>query len=368
MKRPRQLCSASALVHMGCMASLVLGMGLWYGQRPRGAASAVSVPTQGGGNALAWTTKPIEALRVGDRVLTTKAAVGKTVPTRVNPATWRLVKLQAWERWADGTLDDIHIETLQPPAWLAAHRVRVGARVPLPLDLVEMGLPEGLRGEVLAVEPCPRIRPGPGWLVLTTVNHLNAYVLELTVADRHGHRETIRPTGCHRFFRAADDRWVSANSLRPNDRLQGQSGLLRVVAKDRVPGVHRVYNLTVEGEHVYRVSHLGALVHNMCPPNPRTPDAVAGRPVAKPGYTPPPAPPIQYPPKIQNQMPIRGWTPQQVQEAIANRPSMFPAINYANGNPASGFVHPTTGQTVIIDNVTGNVIHVGGPGFHYHKP
>jgi hypothetical protein len=39
------------------------------------------------------------------------------------------------------------------------------------------------------------------------------------------------------------------------------------------------------------------------------------------------------------------------------------AINKANGNAATRYVHPETGQSVVIDDVTGEVIHVGGPGF-----
>lgn len=41
------------------------------------------------------------------------------------------------------------------------------------------------------------------------------------------------------------------------------------------------------------------------------------------------------------------------------------AVNKANGNPATRHVHPKTGQSVVIDEVTGKVIHVGGPGFKY---
>jgi RHS repeat-associated protein len=250
------------LARLTCLAALVLGIGLWDRGNPKGNSSALPEANERDRQLQPWKTKSIEALRVGDRVVTGAGEVAEPKPTKVDPSTWRLVRICAWERWADGTLDDIHIETLQPPTWLAAHRVRVGAHVPLPLDLVEMGLPEEMRGEVLAIEPCPRIRTGPGRVVLTTVNHLNAYVLGLTVEDRHGHREKIRPTGHHKFFRASDGKWVPAEQLRFGHQLQGQQGLLRVVANNRVPGVHRVYNLTVEGDHLYRVSFLGALVHN----------------------------------------------------------------------------------------------------------
>jgi hypothetical protein len=69
--------------------------------------------------------------------------------------------------------------------------------------------------------------------------------------------------------------------------------------------------------------------------------------------------------KWQNQMKKRGWTPQQIDDAISSG-QKFPAPN--NINPANGatrYVNPTTGQSVVVDNVTGEVLHVGGPGFRY---
>ena len=69
--------------------------------------------------------------------------------------------------------------------------------------------------------------------------------------------------------------------------------------------------------------------------------------------------------KWRNQMEQRGWTPQQIDDAIANG-KKFPAQN--NINPANGatrYVNPQTGRSVVIDNKTGQVIHVGGTGFKY---
>ena len=36
-----------------------------------------------------------------------------------------------------------------------------------------------------------------------------------------------------------------------------------------------------------------------------------------------------------------------------------------HGNLATRYIHPTTGQSVVVDDVTGKVIHVGVPGFKY---
>jgi hypothetical protein len=70
-------------------------------------------------------------------------------------------------------------------------------------------------------------------------------------------------------------------------------------------------------------------------------------------------------PKSMRQMNRRGWTPSQVTEAIKNG-QQFPAQNLVNkGNPAIRYVHPTTGQSVVQDMVTKEIIHFGAPGYVY---
>lgn len=65
-----------------------------------------------------------------------------------------------------------------------------------------------------------------------------------------------------------------------------------------------------------------------------------------------------------NQMTKRGWTDEQVTEALsANGILVRNAVN--PGNPAMRHVHPTTGQSVVIDSKTNEIIHVGGKDFDY---
>jgi hypothetical protein len=67
----------------------------------------------------------------------------------------------------------------------------------------------------------------------------------------------------------------------------------------------------------------------------------------------------------QNKMAQRGWTADQITEAIQNGQSV-PAVNLVNpGNAATRFIHPTTRRSVVVDIVTDEVIHVGGDGFVY---
>ncbi len=125
-----------------------------------------------------------------------------------------------------------------------------------------MGLPQGLLARVQSNDPCPALAQRPGRVVLTTVSHLNSNVWEIDLADERGMARTIRPTGTHKFYNASRREWTSAKDLKPGERLRGILGSAAVRSVARVPGVHRVYNMTVEADHVYRVSDLCVLVHN----------------------------------------------------------------------------------------------------------
>ncbi|MGO9118885.1 MAG: colicin E5-related ribonuclease [Desulfomonilaceae bacterium] len=71
------------------------------------------------------------------------------------------------------------------------------------------------------------------------------------------------------------------------------------------------------------------------------------------------------PEKWANQMEKRGWTPEQIDEALAKGES-FPATNYVNPeNPATRYVNPETGRSVVIDDQTKEILHVGGDNFKY---
>lgn len=66
-----------------------------------------------------------------------------------------------------------------------------------------------------------------------------------------------------------------------------------------------------------------------------------------------------------NQMQQRGWTKEEITEAIKNGES-FPATNNINSaNGATRFVNPTNGKSVVIDNITKELLHIGKEGFLY---
>jgi len=65
--------------------------------------------------------------------------------------------------------------------------------------------------------------------------------------------------------------------------------------------------------------------------------------------------------KLRAQMARRGWTERQVVEALQT--PGIPAVG--KRGPATRYVHPGTGRSVVVDNATGQVFHVGGDGFEY---
>ena len=228
----------------GCLflASLFIGGGMLAPTAP------VASPHRRPDSSVGTASRGIEAICVGQRVVgkdSDPTGSARTAPSAVDSKTWRKLVLRAEDRWPDGTLDVINVETLQPPAWLADQGGAVpGSMVSLPLDLLEMGLPEDMQAEVIGNEPCPPIGAGSGRVVLTTVNHLNPSVVELGVVDGGGRSEKVRPTSLHKFYSESREEWISAGELEIGEELCGVDGPLTVTDVNRVPGVHRVYNMT----------------------------------------------------------------------------------------------------------------------------
>jgi RHS repeat-associated protein len=69
--------------------------------------------------------------------------------------------------------------------------------------------------------------------------------------------------------------------------------------------------------------------------------------------------------KWTNQMQGRGWTNSQIDDAI-NSGQQFSAANNVNpGNGATRYVNPDTGRSVVRDDTTNDILHLGGDNFKY---
>jgi hypothetical protein len=230
---------------------------------------AVPPATRGGTAAPARAPGPktsrIEDLRVGDRVAAHNPEVdaGARRASDPDPGTWRRLKLRV-DRPGECRFD---IELLRPLAWLRAQRAEVGEAVRLRLP--EMGLDDPAR--VLAIEPCPASRPGPGRVVTGTFAHVTEGNLVDVAVD--GLDRPIGATTAHPFWSEDRQTFVFAAELRAGERLQTErAGVRRVTGVTPRPGREMVYNLEVDCEHAYYVSAIGVLVHNSSPNPPNPPD------------------------------------------------------------------------------------------------
>jgi hypothetical protein len=194
-------------------------------------------------------TRSIEEVRVGDRVQAgNPEAAADEAP--VDPASW--VKLELTLSNPD---DTVGVVLLRPRVWADAIGARVGSTVAL--DLPELGASGPAL--VTAVGPCPPLKPGTGRVVTGTFRHRSARVLDLVV---EGAIEPIGVTANHPFWSENRHQFVHAGELKPGERLRTLDGQARVASLVPRSGEQAVYNIEVHGDHVYRVSGLGILVHN----------------------------------------------------------------------------------------------------------
>ena len=190
----------------------------------------------------------IENIRVGDRVQTTQSSSVTAVDS-----SWRLVEL---EGVSSGELEEsLHVRLLRSSASLEAHGVS-GSGDHVYLKLKELGFEGWLR--VVGIQDAPEISSGPGRVVLSTFTRLSNDVYEVGFVGG----AVLRGTGGHPLWSLDRDDWVSVRDLQIGERLQTAEGAVSVEALEKVRGLHRVYNLEVEGDHEYLVGEAGVRAHN----------------------------------------------------------------------------------------------------------
>lgn len=228
-------------------------------------ASAVSVGWAAwdvvgpGRGAVALRDRPIQHIRVGERVWGTnpqRAEYDRSFP-EPDAKTWRLLRLVMHQ--PEG--ETLAIELLRPTGWINEQRAAVGRTIEL--DLPELGAAGP--AEVLAIEPCPPIQPGPGQVVTGTFAHKSSrQILNLQVADE---TEPIGVTDNHPIWSATRQEFVEAGKLAVGEELVTLAGTTHVTSITPRGPPEPVYNLEVQGEHVYLVASSGVLVHNACGAN-----------------------------------------------------------------------------------------------------
>ena len=128
------------------------------------------------------------------------------------------------------------------------------------LELSELDIADW--ATVVSIDECPAEIEGEGRLVTGRFEHSSAEVLNLYV---EGEQTPIGTTASHPFWSQDRQAFVSAELLTATERLRLEDGRTAAVIRiEQLPGTQSVYNLEVDGEHVYHVGLHGVLVHNTC--------------------------------------------------------------------------------------------------------
>jgi hypothetical protein len=189
--------------------------------------------------------RPIEQIRVGDRVLT---GDGNESSTPIEPASHRLLRLSFVK---DG--QEIRMSFIRRASLVKG----LGAGDFMQLEVLELQV-QG-RARVIAVEPCPEIESGAGHVVTGEFCSQTADVRLLGV---DGLRAPIEVTGNHPVFSEDRRRFVPVSELGPGERLRTQDGVAVVESVTHKTGDWEVFNLEIDGVHEYYVTERFVLVHN----------------------------------------------------------------------------------------------------------
>ncbi len=128
------------------------------------------------------------------------------------------------------------------------------------VDLPEHGISADFT--VRGIRPCPTPMAGDGYLVTTRFIHENAEILDLWI---EGYNEPIGTTASHPFWSEDRQQFVAAGELRVGENLLLADETARRVESITVRSTREtVYNIEVDGEHVFYVGEDGVLVHNTC--------------------------------------------------------------------------------------------------------
>ena len=169
-----------------------------------------------------------------------------------NPKTWQVHRFLMNK--PDGGW--LKIGLARPVAWIEAVERNDSGQVWLEFD--ELGIADW--ATLQKTESCPSGILGEGRLVTGTFEHSSGEVLNLFIA---GEATPIGSTANHPFWSEDRQDFVQAGSLNPGEHLRLADGRTTTLERAEPIAEHLpVYNLEVDGEHVYFVGESGVLVHN----------------------------------------------------------------------------------------------------------
>ncbi|MCA9143255.1 MAG: hypothetical protein KDB05_10740 [Planctomycetales bacterium] len=151
-----------------------------------------------------------------------------------------------------------HEFVLRAATWINEHLA--DGKSTMMLNVPEIGIDEP--AEVISIWPCPPITLGEGRIVISTFTHVAPETICMYL---DGLDEPIRCTPNHITWSVEAKDFVEAHELHPGNLVLCDDGPRKISRVEKIAEPIRVYNLEVQGQHVYQVSSLGMLVHNASP-------------------------------------------------------------------------------------------------------
>lgn len=203
--------------------------------------------------------QPIETIRVGQRVATFNSEERdqfESVPdTVIVSSSWCVVTV----RQDQGEAGVIEADLLRPLGWFGGSTPDIGDW--LVVDLEELGLAG--ETEIIAVNDCPVVIPGPGRVVLSVFRHSQGVVGTLHL---QGVDETNHVTAGHPVWSVDRKAWVPVENLESNEHTSAWQHSAKIKSYVLCDVQCSVFNVEVSADHCYRVGSHGLLVHNCsCP-------------------------------------------------------------------------------------------------------
>ncbi len=194
--------------------------------------------------------KPIDELRVGDRVAATLISGIPEETDSLDARQWHLLKLRVPN--PDDPENVYEIETLRPLAWVVEHEAYAGRTITF---ATERNPDE--TAYVVSLERMPEIADGPGRVVLSRFTHRD----QLLKLHFEGEAPALELTPSHRVFSVRHDNWIPASELQPGDDVRTRDGKATIAAVEQQESA-RVFDLEIESDHSYFIAGSDLLAHN----------------------------------------------------------------------------------------------------------
>lgn len=155
--------------------------------------------------------------------------------------------------WNPDDADDVYeIETLRPLEWILEHGAFAGEVIEFETERSPVDL-----AYVVAVERAPRIKRGPGRVVLSTFKHRDD-LLQVRFADTAA---PILVAPSHKLFSESREEWLKASALAVGETVRAGSTYLKVLSIEPVKR-DKLFDIEVETDHSYFVGSSRVLSHN----------------------------------------------------------------------------------------------------------